>query len=321
MPQTGEQPSAQMATREDIAFCFRLLLGRDPNPEEVSGHMEQAGQPLGRVVAGYLNSLEFSRRGLMRSDVTAPALVEFAGYKLYASPDDIAVGRHIVQNSYEPEVAAIFRRLLRAGMGVLDLGANVGYFTMLAAHLVGPSGFVLAVEPNPDNTRLLEASRQLNGFQHVTVTQLAAGRQLGLLTLNATHSNGTTSTLQTGLDGVLAARPVACAPMDLLVPAERRVDLLKIDVEGAEYNALLGAKRLLDRDQPAIITEFSPSLLQGISGINGPGYLSWLHELGYGIWVIHGDGELEQAGQDAEVVMAAYARRGTDHIDLLAKPV
>lgn len=313
-------PRAQVATREDIAACFRLLLGRDPNPEEVAGHMAHAGHDLGAVVAGYVNSLEFARRGLLHASAEPPILVQRGDYALYARPDDAAVGRHVIHGSYEPEIEALLRRLLRPGMRVVDLGANLGFFTMLAACLVGPSGHVLAVEPNPDNVALIEASRQLNGFAHVTVAQLAAGRGIGLLMLNTSHSNGTTYKMAEGLEGVMMARSVACVPLDALVDATKRVDLIKIDVEGAEYNALLGAEGLLRRDRPTIVSEFSPGLLTDISGIDGLGYLEWLYGLGYDVSVIQQDGTLDLTGQDAARVIAAYVARGVDHVDLLAAP-
>ncbi len=307
------------ATRADIAACFRLLLGREPNREELAGHMAQAGLDLPGVVAGYLNSLEFARRGLLQAEGAPPGLARLDGFSLYARADDEAVGRHVLHGPYEPEVAAVFRRTLRPGMGVVDIGANIGYFTMLSAALVGPDGAVLAIEPNPANARLLEASRKLNGFEHVTLAQVAAGQRIGLLALNATHSNGTTSAPGAALDALLRATTVACVPVDALA-GERPVHLIKVDVEGAEYNALVGARRLIARERPAIISEFSPNLMPGISGVDGPAYLSWLHAQGYTISVIERDGGLTAAGRDVAPVMAAYERRGTDHIDLFALP-
>ena len=309
-----------LATEPDIEACFRLLLGRAPNPEECKGHMAQAGQPLPVVVAGYLNSLEFARRNLLRPTATPPVLVQRAGYALYARPDDLAVGRHVVYGAYEPEVETVFRSLVQPGMGVVDLGANLGYFTMLAAHLVGPSGYVLAVEPNPDNARLIEASRRLNHFEHVQVAQLAAGRRVGLLMLNPTYSNGTTASIGEGLEAVLAAQTVACAPLDALVEDGQHIGVIKVDVEGAEYIALRGGEGVIARDRPVIVTEFSPGLLTDISGIDGPGYLAWLHGLDYDLAVIQPDGSLAPAERDVSRVMALYNSRNSDHIDLLATP-
>lgn len=318
-PPLGSPEWDDRATAADVLACFRLLLGRAPNPEERRGHLAQAGQALPGVVAGYLNSLEFARRDLFRPGADdAAEIAERAGYRMYASPGDALIGRHVLAGAYEPEVEAVFRRLLRPGMGVVDIGANIGVFALLSASLVGPEGHVLAIEPNPANARMLEASRRLNGFAHLVTAQVAAGRETGLLVLNTTHSNGTTSSPGQDPSSLLGAQTVPCLAVDVLVDPARRVDLIKVDVEGAEYNALLGAAGVIGRDRPAIVSEFSPSLMPGISGIDGPGYLRFLCGLGYGLGVIEGNGEVTGVGTDVDAVMSAYAARGTDHIDILA---
>jgi FkbM family methyltransferase len=317
-PWSGDFPAA--ATEADILACFRLLLGRLPNREEWSGHSRQAGQPLPAVVSAYLNSLEFSRRGLLRQDHMAEiATADLPGFRIHAAAADAAVGRHVLANAYEPDVSAVFRAILQPGMGVLDLGANIGYFAMLAGSLVGPSGYVLAVEPNPANVRLMEASRRANGFDQVTICQSAAGPQTGLLVLNASHSNGTTAGLPDDMNAMLGAEIVPCLRPDALVPPGKRIDLIKIDVEGAEYKALSGCTGIIARDRPAIVSEFSPDLMPGISGVDGPFYLRWLTGLGYRLSVIEPDGSL-LAAPDQEFVMDLYRRRGTDHVDIVARP-
>jgi FkbM family methyltransferase len=310
------------ATPDDIFFCFRLLLGRSPNREEWRGHAAQAGAALPSVVGSYLNSLEFSRRNLLTQDRLAG--VELAAlplFSIYAAMDDLAVGRHVRADNYEPDVTQVFRRVLRPGMGVLDIGANIGYFSMLSAALVGAAGYVLAVEPNPANIRLLEASRRANGFGQMTVSQTAAGPQAGLLVLHSSHSNGTTSALPDDLDAMLGAEIVSCVPPDALVPATRRIDLIKVDVEGAEYKALQGCTDIIARDRPVIVSEFSPDLMEGISGIDGPGYLAWLAGHGYGLAVIAPDGAFIAVSSGHEQVMDIYRARGTDHIDIVATPL
>ncbi len=316
-----DRSHAHEASQADIFYCFRLLLGRSPSPAEWPGHSMMAGEPLHAVVASYLNSLEFSLRGLgaptPSSDVMLAELPEF---RIYCDVSDPAVGRHVSAGHYEPEVAAIFRRLLKPGMGVIDIGANIGFFSMLSATLVGAAGFVLAVEPNPRNAKLLECSRRVNGFEHVRLAQLAAGPDTGVFALHTSHSTGTTSEVQDGLAAMLAADTVPCVQLDRLVPAGRCIDFIKIDVDGAEYKALLGCRETIARDRPHIVSEFAPDMLLGISGLDGEGYLAWLGSFDYEVAVINLDGSLEQAGQDWSAVMRAYRARGTDHIDILASP-
>ncbi len=318
--QPWEKAYDPAATEDDIQSCFRLLLGRPPNREEWTGHASRVGQDLAGVVASYVASLEFSRRGLLSNDHMADlALVDGPGFRIYAASDDAAVGRHVRGGDYEPEVTAVFRRLLRPGMGVIDLGANIGWFTMLSASLVGASGHVLAVEPNPRNARMLEASRRANGFSNVTLSQTAAGPRTGLLVLHRSHSNGTTSAAPDAAAALLSAETVACVRPDALVPEGRRIDLIKADVEGAEHLALLGCTEVIRRDRPTIVSEFSPDLMPGISGIDGPGYLDWLAAQGYRLSAVQPDGSL-LAAPTAEAVMDVYRARGADHIDIVASP-
>lgn len=309
------------ATEDDIFYCFRLLLGRNPNPEEISGHFSKAGQNLPVVVGTYLSSLEFANRGLIDAQRNPDyTTVQAEGVSLIIDKTDEDVGRHILRGHYEPHVTEIFKTCLQPGMRVVDIGANIGYFSMLAARLVGPAGTVVAFEPNPDNARMLEFSRRQNRFEHVTLYQTAASDSDGILLLNSTYSNGTTSRLSDDLEALLRARTVPCLELDNVLLAGPRVDFIKIDIEGAEYRALKGCAGVLRRDSPVIVSEFSPAAMPGISGVEGREYLRLLIDLGYSFRVLRHDGEHVACGQDVEKVMNAYDSSGVDHIDFLATP-
>jgi FkbM family methyltransferase len=298
-----------------------LLLGRNPNREEWPGHSSRVGADLENVVGSYVTCREFAERGLLNKTYRDQVeLVRLPKFSIFASHEDLAVGHHVLGGTYEPGIAAIFNRYVKPGMCVVDIGANIGYFTMLMASLVEPSGLVVAVEPNPENIKLLEASRRVNGFDHVLVIQGAAGRQTGLLALHVSHSNGMTGELPGNFDAVFASRPVPCFGLDALLPKDRHFNLIKIDTEGAEFNVLIGLSGTIDRDHPVIVSEFSPGALPGISHCSGPEYLRFLIDKGYRIGVIEHDGSETGFGDDVDGVMTAYLRSGVDHIDLIAAP-
>ena len=312
---------SKIATYEDIFYCFRLLLGRNPNPEEWPGHSSRVGEDLENVVGSYVTSREFAERGLVdKTFCDQVELVRLPRFSLFASNDDLAVGRHVRGGSYEPGVTAVLMRYVKPGMSVVDIGANIGYFTMLLASLVGERGVVVAVEPNPENIKLIEASRRVNGFDQVLTIQAAASRHTGLLSLNVSYSNGITGELSNDLNALFASHPVPCFALDGLLPKDRQIKLIKTDTEGAELNALIGLSHTIDRDHPVIVSEFSPGALPGISRCSGPEYLRFLIDRGYWIGVIEKDGSETGFGDDVEGVMGAYSRSGIDHIDIIATP-
>jgi FkbM family methyltransferase len=312
---------AKTASYDDIFYCFRLLLGRNPNPEEWPGHSSRVGEDLENVVSSYVTSREFAERSLLNKTYRDQVeLVRLPRFSLFASNDDLAVGRHIHGGSYEPGVTAVLMRYVKPGMSVVDIGANIGYFTMLLASLVEPTGLVVAVEPNPENIKLMEASRRVNGFDQVLIIQAAAGRHTSLLSLNVSYSNGVTGELSDDLNTIFASHPVPCFPLDGLVPKDRPINLVKIDTEGAELNALIGLSQTTDRDHPVIVSEFSPGALPGISRCSGPEYLRFLIAKGYRIGVIGPDGSESRYEDDVDGVMGAYSRSGIDHIDIIATP-
>jgi hypothetical protein len=135
---------AKTATYEDIFYCFRLLLGRNPNPEEWPGHSSRIGEELENVVSSYVTSREFAERGILKKTYQDHVqLAHFPGFSLFASIDDLAVGNHVlVGRSYDPRVATVLMRHIKPGMSVLDIGANIVYFTTLLKNSWRPVSFV-----------------------------------------------------------------------------------------------------------------------------------------------------------------------------------
>lgn len=255
------------------------------------------------------------------ADASAVGKQAFEGFQMYGWRDDLLVSAHILNGAYEPAVTAVFRRHLRPGMYVIDIGANVGYFSMLAGAIVGPDGRVDAIEANPKNAKMIEVNRRVNGFTHVRIANVAVGAEMGLLSLRTHYSNGSTPRLADDVFAPLSVQTVPSMLLGQIIDPNHRVDFIKIDVEGAEYNVLFGAEEIIRRDRPFIVSEFSPHLLSSISNVTANKYLSFLVECGLDLGVILATGDVEKLGSDpAEVMKAWNARGGVYHIDIVAFP-
>jgi FkbM family methyltransferase len=258
-------------------------------------------------------------RNLLSGPASNLTLAAIEGFYLWASEDDLDVGKGICSGSYEPGVTSVIRQLLKPGMSFLDVGANIGYYTMLGAALVGPHGSVTAIEPNEKNVRLLIASKTKNGFKQITIIPCAVGQDIGVAGLSAIHSNGSTTPIaeldETQISNVMLV-PQLC--LDDIVPSERGINVIKIDIEGREYQALSGASKLLLARRPVIVSEFSPQLLAGTSGAE---YLSWLVDMGYVLQVINQDGTLTGQTSDSTVIMHYFHDTKTNHLDIVARPM
>ncbi len=161
----------------------------------------------------------------------------------------------------EPEVQAALAELLKPGDVFYDVGANIGYFTLIGARLVGPAGRVVAVEPQPEALRRLHHNVALNAFENVTTIEAAVGDEEG-------HSQLVISpegilewaALEPSPDPACPTIPVRVTTVDVLRGGLPAPTLIKLDVEGAEDRALVGMQEALRRDKPAVLCEIHQSL-------------------------------------------------------------
>lgn len=194
-----------------------------------------------------------------------------------------------VLGTAERDVQGFLAAHLRPGGVFYDLGANVGYFTLMGARLVGPAGHVRAYEPLPHNAQLLQANIDRNGLTHVVAVDAAVAGEDGVATLRE-GPTGQDGAL--GADGTIHVRVVSLdAEVERGAPPPT---LVKLDIEGAELAALQGASITLDAHRPVVLCELhqQPYDLDQhpvAALLRGHGYsVSWL-ELGVtrGFWAPH----------------------------------
>lgn len=221
------------------------------------------------------------------------AYVPLEGIEVALDRADGSVSAPIIASgTWEPHVERVLRANLAPGSVFVDIGANVGWHTALAASIVGDSGSVYAIEPNPDNVRLIAHTIERNGLRQVHLLPLALSDRIGYAEFrSAIGSNGgfTWADGHTLIDPYVSVVPTVRLD-DLDIP---RVDVVKIDVEGAEATVLRGAAATLQRDHPTVVFEFSCDMTQRVAGIAPRDHLAVFQSYGYELWMIdRRDGEL-----------------------------
>jgi FkbM family methyltransferase len=172
----------------------------------------------------------------------------------------------------EPLVQEAVRTIVRPGDVVYDVGANVGFFTVLAARRVGPQGAVIAFEPFPETATAARRNADLNGFKHVTVLTNAAGRRGGTAKLEVREYSTLARLADESTTGPTV--DVEVIAIDDLVDTGRvrPPDFVKIDVEGAELGVIEGMRRTITAHRPVILCEMHGTNAAFASLMDGLGY-------------------------------------------------
>lgn len=192
------------------------------------------------------------------------------GWRIFVDTRSLDVGIHLLFGGrWEPMHSRVFERMLFKGAGVLDVGANQGYYSVLAAPVIGPTGFLVAIEPNPRLARLIHHSFSINGFLRFgEVHNVAvADRETGVVDLwvhphlqGAAQIRPAQSLLEDVRSGPRDAYRVPVSTIDALLGPGRlsRVNVVKMDIEGAEALAFAGMTELLRTARPLrVLLEFN----------------------------------------------------------------
>ncbi len=316
-------------TRDEVNWAYRYVLGREPTRDEIARLAPQALY-WSQLRAMLLGSDEFAAEQKLIGHTAKWVITEiFSGaVRLWIDLADKYVSFGCLIDDYEPLETAALRRLLRPGAHVVDVGANVGWFTFLAALAVGPEGHVSAIEPRLPTVDYLRRSVRLNQLdERITVMQTAVGRATGSASIVWQPASRNPGSAHFGEPGgsmpgddcaTLEAQAVDVRTLDDLL-AGTEVDCVKLDIEGAEGLALLGADSVLRESRPLMLCEINPAGLQNVSAMSVDAFLMLVRSRSYAVFSLAGrdrlvrtDGGIDLQGQEVVNVILAHEERLPD---------
>lgn len=210
-------------------------------------------------------------------------VVEVEGHRMHLHPDDLGFSRCLIMDShYEPDETALFKEIVRSAMVIADLGAHLGYYTLLAAERVGNDGKVFAFEPDPENYALLVRNIKDNGYNHnVIAVQKAVCDKVGVAKLSGMPGQRDFSTIY-GPPHFTELATVETITLDeFFRDKEYKLDVVKMDIEGAEIPALKGMTEVSQRNPYLkLIVECYPVVIRG-TGATPEEFFDTLWKLGF----------------------------------------
>jgi FkbM family methyltransferase len=207
------------------------------------------------------------------------------GHQIAVFPRDPGISKELaLYKVHEPLATKLLMETLKPGMNAVDVGGNIGYYAMLEARLVGPSGKVIAIEPMPENSEQLCNNVKNNGYENIHIHKMAIGDRDGTALMYIAGKSNWHS-----LHPPMEAKGEMKVPVSTLDSLLARynfpsVDLVRMDLEGYEIVVIEGMKQTLRKYGPLLLIELHP-LLVGTQAMEK--YLRTLEALGYGIeWMI-----------------------------------
>jgi len=228
-------------------------------------------------------------RALAKMSICDTVLAEVQGNKMYLDLSDrVHCETLYTRGIWEKDVTAYLMKLIESGMVVVDIGANVGYYTLLAAEKVGDHGKVFAFEPEPSRYTLLEKNVGVNGLKNVILVQKAVSHKTGTarLYLDPRHNPGDHRLFDSS-DGRVSVAVETTSLDDFFQDKGQIVHIIKMDIQGAEMAALEGMTDIIKRHHDlTLITEFWPDGMKAF-GFSPTEFLSTLIGHGFHLYLLN----------------------------------
>lgn len=237
-------------------------------------------------------------------------------FHILIDPKNEAIDEYIyLHRSWEPEMGIALSKYLTPGGVFLDVGANIGYHTLTAASLVGKEGKVFSFEPIKSLASQLERSITKNEFFWVTIFNSGCGQQHERKTIFYRDDNMGGSSVVPVIPSQFHQKRSEEIELNAIDSYNfARVDVMKVDVEGYEYEVFKGAERLLRQQKPIVIFEYSPLFYNAIDSKISYEILKFLEEIGYSFCDLH----FSVDAMNADAAFKAFANQR--QIDLICIP-
>ena len=269
-----------MDIQQSCLGAISFLCGN--NPRGVRILPWRIGLPMGKFIASHPRTL---------------CRINIYGHKMYVDLWDLPVSTTLfVSGRWEEQETRLVKQLVKEGDVALDIGANIGYYTLILARAVGANGHVYAFEPDPTNFHMLKLNVEANGYTNVTCVKKAVGDSNGKGRLYVRP--GTFGDYRSYdpreprlFDSSDSFEVETVKLDDLFSGSQERVDFVKMDIQGAEAVAVKGMSRLLEKHHPKIIAEFWPRALHA-SGADPLRLLESLEQMGfrfYDLGIVYGE--------------------------------
>jgi FkbM family methyltransferase len=225
---------------------------------------------------------KFKRDAHLESD----QIINVFGNRMIVISGDKGISKELrLFGVHEPLITAALRELLSEGMQCLEVGANIGYYMLLESSAIGSSGSVIALEPVPRTFTYLRRNAELNELKNVKLQQLALGDRDGIAKMALSKSSNLSHIVNENSQNLPSPRAVSSVPMLTLntfvkEQSLRKLDLLRMDVEGYEWYILSGGFEALARLRPTLMIEFHVSSLGPTRSVS---MLQMLERIGYSI--------------------------------------
>jgi FkbM family methyltransferase len=289
-----------------MAIRSALLSGFEKTSELLQRTAMRRIPGVGRVhhlLYSLLNGLLWLWPGLGRGK----KVLEIQGSKMYIDVHDkdpsmrCTFRAYALRHIHEEHTTELFKKVIREGDVVVDLGANLGYFTLLAAKLIGKRGRVYSFEPEPRNYHYLLKNIELNGYDNVSAMQKAVSDRSGKVKLYVCAYDSGHHTINQ-YEGIKAYNPnfagdkkdfveVATVTLDEFFEGMKQpISVIKMDVEGAEMLALSGMDRVVrENEDIKMFVEFFPLLIREMGGSPEEFIRRLLEDYHLSVFVIKGD--------------------------------